>query len=188
MSRGIGVYRRARGGSVEDEDSQRHRTRTDESCLQDAIGRQGSRASDEQVVRTQQKCRHQDDCGYRIRDSQVAPFDPIASAETVGDCKGSPPERGPERHEHHGDEDEENRVTKRDRVDGRLDQNANPSRRQDTFHSIERLGGQCVQGGPLRLLGRQKVGAGGREYVGPPVSSGDQQQDAEQNRVRGKKE
>ncbi len=194
MSRGIGAYKRAgdvsgpAGVLIEDEDSQRHRTRTDESRFQHASGGQGSRASDEQMVRTQQKCRHQDDGRYRIRDSQVAPFDPIASAETVGDRKGSTPEGGPERNEHHGDEDEENRVTKRDRLEGRLDQNANPGRCRDAFHSVERLGGQCVQRRPARLLGRQKMSAGGGEYVGPPVPGGDEQQDAKQNRVRGKKE
>ena len=84
MSRGIGVYKRAgevlgpAGVLIEYEDSQRHRTRTDESRFQHASGGQGSRASDEQMVRTQQKCRHQDDGRDRIRDSQVAPFDPIA--------------------------------------------------------------------------------------------------------------
>ena len=177
-----------RGRSIEYEDSQRHRTRTDESRFQHASGGQGSRASDEQMVRTQQKCRHQDDGRHRIRDSQVAPFDPIASAETVGDRKGSTPEGGPKRNEHHGDEDEENRVTKRDRLEGRLDQNANPRRCRDAFHRVESLAGQCVQRRPVRLLGRQKMSAGGGEYVGPPVPSGDEQQDAKQNRVRGKKE
>ena len=84
MSRGIGVYKRAgdvlgpAGVLIEYEDSQRHRARTDESRFQHASGGQGSRASDEQMVRTQQKCRHQDDGRDRIRDSQVAPFDPIA--------------------------------------------------------------------------------------------------------------
>ena len=59
MSRGIGVYKRAgedvgTGGRViEYENSQRHRTRTDESRFQHASGRQGFRASDEQMVRTQ---------------------------------------------------------------------------------------------------------------------------------------
>jgi hypothetical protein len=38
------------------------------------------------------------------------------------------------------------------------------------------------------MLGRQKMSADGGEYVGPPVPSGDEQQDAKQNRVRGKKE
>ena len=153
MSRGIGVYRRAgevlgpAGGSVEDEDAQRHRTRTDESRFQHAPGRQGSRAPDEQLVRTQQKYRHQDDGRDRIRDSQVAPFDPIVRAETVGDRKGRPPERGPERDEHHRDEDEEHRVTKRDRLEGRLDQKANPHRRQDAFHRVERLAVSAYNGG-----------------------------------------
>ena len=145
MSRGIGVYKRAgdvfgtRGRFIEYEDSKRHRTRTDESRFQHASGGQGSRASDEQMVRTQQKCRHEDDGRYRIRDSQVAPFDPILSAETVGDRKGSPPEGGPKRNEHHRDKDEENRVTKRDRLEGRLNQNANPRRCRDAFHSVESL-------------------------------------------------
>ena len=177
-----------RGRLIEYEDSQRHRARTDESGFQHASGGQGSRASDEQMVRAQQKCRHQDDGRHRIRDAQVAPFDPIASAETVGDRKGSTPEGGPERNEHDGDEDEENRVTKRDRLEGRLDQDANSRRCRDALHGVERLGGQCVQRRPLRLLGRQKMRAGGGEYVGPPVPGGDEQQDAEQNRVRGKKE
>ena len=128
MSRGIGVYKRAgevlgpAGVLIEYEDSERHRARTDESRFQHASERDGLRASDEQMVRTQQQDRHQDDGRHRIRDSQVAPFDPIASAETVGDRKGSTPEGGPERNEHDGDEDEENRVPQRDRLDGRLDQ------------------------------------------------------------------
>ena len=140
------------------------------------------------MVRTQQEYRHQDDGRYRVRDSQVAPFDPVASAETVGDRKGSTPEGGPERNEHHCDEDEENRVTKRDRLEGGLDQKANPRRCRDAFHSVESLGGQCVESRPVRLLRRQKMSAGGGEYVGPPVPGGDEQQDAKQNRVRGKKE
>ena len=41
---------------------------------------------------------------------------------------------------------------------------------------------------PLRLLGRHKMSTGGGEHVGPPVPNGDEQQDAEQNRVRRKKE
>jgi len=39
----------------------------------------------------------------------------------------------------------------------------------------------------VRLLGRQKMSAGGGEYVGPPVPSRDDQQDAEQNRLWGEK-
>ena len=140
------------------------------------------------MVRTQQKYRHQDDGRDRIRDAQVAPFDPVASAETVGDRKGSTPQGGPKRHEHHGDEDEENRVTKRDRLEGRLDQKANPRRCRDALHRVERLAGQCVHRRPARLLGRQEMSADGGEYVGPPVPGGDEQQDAEQNRVRGKEE
>ena len=85
------------------------------------------------------------------------------SAETVGDRKGSTPEGGPERHEHHGDEDEESRVTKSDRLEGRLDQKANPRRCRDAFHRVERLAGQGVQRRPARLLGRQKMSAGGGE-------------------------
>ena len=89
MSRGIGVYRRA--GEVsgpadvlsKTKTPSATSTRTDESRFQYASGGQGSRASDEQIVRTQQKCRQQDDGRDRIRDSQVAPFDPIVSAETL---------------------------------------------------------------------------------------------------------
>ena len=140
------------------------------------------------MVRAQQKCRHQDDGRHRVRDAQVAPFDPIAGAETVGDRKGRAPEGGPERNEHHGDEDEEDRVAKRDRLEGRLDQEANPRRRRDAFHGVERLAGQRVQRRPVRLLGRQEMSAGGGEHVGPPVPGGDEQQDGEQNRVRRKEE
>ena len=179
---------RTRGRLVEDEDPQRHRTRTDERRFQHASGEEVSGASDEQMVRTQQKCRHQDDGRDRIRDSQVEPFHPIPSAETVGDRERSPPEGGPKGNEHHGDEDEENRVTKRDRLEGRLDQQANPRRCRDAFHSVESLAGQCVQWRPVRLLGGQKMSAGGGEYVGPPVPSGDEQQDAKQNGLRRKKE
>jgi hypothetical protein len=62
MSRGMGVYERAgrsvgtRGVLSNTEDSQRHHTRTDESRLQHVSGDRASRASDEQMVRTQQKC------------------------------------------------------------------------------------------------------------------------------------
>ena len=50
MSRGIGVYRRGgrsagtRGRSIEYEDSDRHRARTEESRFQHASGGQGSSA------------------------------------------------------------------------------------------------------------------------------------------------
>ena len=40
----------------------------------------------------------------------------------------------------------------------------------------------------MRLLGRQKMSARGGEYVGPPLPGGDEQQDGNKNRVRGKKE
>ena len=177
-----------RGRLIEYEDAQRHRTRPDERRFQHTARGRGSRASDEQMVRTQQKRRHQDDGRDGIRDAQVAPFDPIVRAETVGDRKRSTPEGGPERNEHHGDQDEENRVTKRDRLDGRLDQKANRRRCRDALHSVERLGGQCVQRRPVRLLGSQEMSADGREQVGPPVPGGDEQQDGEQNRVRGEEE
>jgi hypothetical protein len=41
---------------------------------------------------------------------------------------------------------------------------------------------------PVRLLGSEKMGALGGEYVGPPVPSGDEQKNRKKNRVRGKKE
>ena len=112
ISRGIGVYKRA--GDVLGPAGVRSKTkipsatvaRTDERRFQRAPGRRGSRPSDEQMVRTQQKGRHQDDGRDRIRDAQVAPFNPIVRAETVGDRKGRTPEGGPKRNEHHGDEDE----------------------------------------------------------------------------------
>ena len=194
ISRGIGAYKssgrtvRTGGRSIECEDSQRHCTPADESRFQHAPRGKGSRAPDEHMMRTQQQYRHQNGGRYRIRDSQVAPFDPIVSAETVGDRKGSPPEGGPKRNDHHGDEDEEHRVAKGDRFQGRRDQNANPRRCQDAFHRVERLAGQGVHRRPVRLLRRQKVSAGGGEYVGPPVASGHEQQDAKQHRLRGKKE
>ena len=194
MSRGIGVYKRA--GEVLGPAGVRSNTKIPSATVHAPTraasstrrGRQGSRASDEQMVRTQQKCRHQDDGRDRIRDSQVAPFDPILSAETEGDRKGSTPEGGPKRNEHHCEKDKESRVTKSDRLEGRLDQNADPRRCRDAFHSVENLAGQCVQRRPVRLLGRQEMSAGGGEYVGPPVPGGDEQQDAKQNRLRGKKE
>ena len=139
------------------------------------------------MVRAQQKCRHQDDGRHRIRDSQVAPFDPIASAETVGDRKGSSPEGGPKRNEHHRDEDEDNRVTKRERLEGRFDQDANPGRCRDILDRVESLAVQCVQRRPVRLLGRQKMSARGGECIGPPMPSGDEQQNGNKDRVRGKK-
>ena len=102
--------------------------------------------------------------------------------------KGSSPEGGPERNEHHGDEDEDDRVTKRERLEGRFDQDANPGRRRDGLHGVERLAVQRVQRRPARLLGRQKMSARGGEHVGPPVPGGDEQQDGKQDRVRRKKE
>ena len=178
----------AGGRLIEDEDAQGHRTRTDKRRFQQASGGQGSRASDEQMVGAQKQCRHQDDGRHRIRDAQVAPFDPIAGAETVGDRKGRTPEGGSKRHEHHGDEDEEDRVTKRGRLDGRPDQHANPRRCRDALHGVVRLGGQRVHRRPARLLRRQEMRADGGEDVGPPMPGGDQQQRAEQNRVRRKEE
>ena len=47
---------------------------------------------------------------------------------------------------------------------------------------------KCVHRRPARLLRRQKMRAGGGEHVGPPVPRGDEQQDGEENRLRGKKE
>ena len=138
------------------------------------------------MVPTQQKYRDQDNGRYRVRDSQVAPFDPIVSAKAVGDRKGSTPEGGRKRNEHHRDEDEENRVTKCDRFNGRLNQKANPRCCPDILDSVESLAGQRVHWRPVCLLGRQKVSAGGGEYVGPPVPNGHDQQDANQNRVRRK--
>ena len=151
------------GRSIEYEKSHRHRTRADESRFEHASRGQGSRASDDQVVPTQKEYWHQDDSRDRIRDAQVAPFDPVVSAETVGNRKGSTPEGGPERHEHYGDEDEENRVTKRERLERRLDQSTDQGRCRDALHRVESLGGQCVQRRPVRLLGRQKMSAGGAE-------------------------
>ena len=140
------------------------------------------------MVGTQQKCRNQDDGGDRIRDSEIAPFDPIVGAETVGDRKGSPPEGGPKRHEYHRDEDEEHRVTERDRLEGRLDQHANPRRCPDILDSVENLAVESVDGRPVRLLGRQKMSARGRERIGPPLPGGNEQQNGNEDRVRGKEE
>ena len=47
---------------------------------------------------------------------------------------------------------------------------------------------QCVQRRPVRLLRRQKMSARGGECIGPPLPSGDEQQNGNKNRVRGKKE
>ena len=93
------------------------------------------------MIRAQQKCRNHDDGCHRIRDSQVSPFDPIVSAETIRYRKGSSPEGGPKRNKHHGDEDEDNRVTKCKRLEGRSDQDAYPGRCRDDLHSIEKLAG-----------------------------------------------
>ena len=69
------------------------------------------------------------------------------SAETIGDRKGRAPESGPKRNDHHRDEDEEDRVTKRDGLERRLDQQANPGRCPDILHRVEHLAVQCVHGG-----------------------------------------
>ena len=180
MSRGIDVYKRAgeragtRGRSIEYEDSQRHHRRPDDSRFQHASGGYGSRAIDEQIVRTQQKGRHQDDGRDRIRDSQIAPFDPIVGAETIGNRKGSTPKGRPKRNDHHCDEDEENRIMKRDGLEGGLDQKANPRGCPDVLDSVENLAVQCVHGRPVRLLSRQKMSARGRERIGPPMPSGNE--------------
>ena len=152
MSRGIGVYKRA-GDVLGPAGVHQIRRFPAPPCthrrkpLPARVRGQGSRASGEQVVRTQQKRRHQDHGRYRIRDSQVAPFGPILGAETVGNRKRSAPEGGSKRNEHHCDEDEENRVTKRDRLEGRPNQKANARRCRDAFHRVEHLAGSAYNGG-----------------------------------------
>jgi hypothetical protein len=140
------------------------------------------------VVRAQQNCRHQDDGRHRIGDSQVAPFDPVARAEAVGHRKGSAPKGGSKGNEHHRDEDEGSRVTKGKRLEGGLNQDANPGRRRDGLRRVENFAVQCVQRRPLRLLGGDKMRARGGQRVGPPVPRGDQQQDGNKGRVRGEEE
>ena len=90
-------------------------------------------------MRAQQNCRHQYDCRYSVGNSQVAPLDPVASAETVGNRKGRTPEGGPERNEHDCDEDEDHRVTKRERLEGRFNKDANPGRCGNILDRVESL-------------------------------------------------
>ena len=110
------------------------------------------------------------------------------SAETERDRKGSAPERRHQGNEHHCDEDEEDRVAKGDRLEGGLDQKSNAGGRRHALHSVERFAGQGVQRRPVRLLRRQKMSAGGGDYVCPPLPRRNEQQDAQQNRLRGKEE
>ena len=112
----------------------------------------------------------------------------VPSAETVRDRKGRAPERRTQGNEHHRDEDEEDRVAKSDRLEGGLDQKSNAGGRRHALHSVERFAGQGVQRWPIRLLRRQKMSAGGSEYVCPPLPRGNEQQDAQQDRLRGKEE
>ena len=61
-----------------------------------------------------------------------------------------------------------------------------PGGRQNILHGIENLAVQCIEKRPMRLLRGDEMTARGGERVGPPVPGGDEQQDGNKNRVRGK--
>ena len=137
---------------------------------------------------TSKQCRDQDDRGDSVGNSEVAPFNPVTSSESIGDRKGGAPEGRAERNDDHGNQNKNDRVAQRNPLQGRLDEEANSGRGQHVLHSIEGLAVQSVKHRPVRLLGGDEMRQDGGESVGPPVPRGHQQQNNDKNSVRRKKE
>ena len=53
----------------------------------------------------------------RIRDAEVAPFDPVVSSKVIGDGEGGAPEGRPNRNDDHRDQNEDDGFTKADEME-----------------------------------------------------------------------
>jgi hypothetical protein len=82
-------------------------------------------------------------------------------------------------------QDKDDGFTKRDAIERRFDEHANPGCRQNILHGIECLAVQCIEWRPMRLLRGEEMTAGSGQHIGPPVPRGDKQQNGNEDRVRG---
>ena len=139
-------------------------------------------------VDAKQDCRHQHDRRHSVRDAEVAPLDPVVSSKVIGDRKCGAPEGRTKRNDDDRDQNENDGFTKRDAIERRLYEYANPGGRQNILHGIENLALQCIERRPILLLRGEVVSASGGQRVSPPVPGGDEQQNGNEDGVRRKEQ
>ena len=96
------------------------------------------------MLDTQQDCRHQNDRCDSIRDSQVAPLDPVMSSKMIGDREGGAPKGGRTRNDDNRNQNKNDRIAAGDQFERSLDKDTKPRGCEYVLDGVENLTVQSV--------------------------------------------